>query len=85
MNLESRLKRLIALQMGLSEDSIRPSSRLREDLRIDSLDAVELGIRIEEEFGMRVDPGDVFTFQDLLRKLKEVMEDGDTAQRSGDN
>lgn len=39
---------------GLAAKDIRPTSRLREDLCLDSLDAVELLVRLEDALGVSV-------------------------------
>lgn len=68
--------RLLAERTGKVD--IKPSDRLREDLGLDSLDAVELEMTIEERFGIRVEWRRFFTVSDLLNYIKEVIEDGDT-------
>jgi acyl carrier protein len=45
-----RVKKIIANQLGLVENDIRPDSRFTEDLNADSLDMVELTMAMEEEF-----------------------------------
>jgi acyl carrier protein len=50
MNIEARVRSIIADQLGLSEDDIKPESKFIEDLGADSLDIVELIMAMEEEF-----------------------------------
>jgi acyl carrier protein len=50
MSIENRVKSIIADQLGVSEDQIKPESRFMEDLGADSLDIVELVMAMEEEF-----------------------------------
>ncbi len=50
MNIETRVRSIIADQLGLSEDDIKPESKFIEDLGADSLDIVELIMAMEEEF-----------------------------------
>jgi acyl carrier protein len=50
MNIEARVTSIIADQLGLSEDDIKPESKFIEDLGADSLDIVELIMAMEEEF-----------------------------------
>ncbi|MEI6790447.1 MAG: acyl carrier protein [Myxococcaceae bacterium] len=50
MEIESRIKSIIADQLGVSEDEVKPEARFIEDLGADSLDIVELIMAMEEEF-----------------------------------
>lgn len=50
MEIESRIKAIIADQLGVSEEEVRPEARFIEDLGADSLDIVELIMAMEEEF-----------------------------------
>lgn len=50
MSVENRVKSIIADQLGVSEDQIKPESKFIEDLGADSLDIVELIMAMEEEF-----------------------------------
>ncbi len=45
-----RIKKIIANQLGIAENDIKPESRFVEDLNADSLDMVELTMAMEEEF-----------------------------------
>lgn len=51
---EVRVKGIIVEQLGVNEDQVTPAAKLMEDLGADSLDAVELVMAIEEEFGIEV-------------------------------
>ncbi len=50
MTIEARVRSIIADQLGVSEEEIRPDSNFIEDLGADSLDIVELIMAMEEEF-----------------------------------
>lgn len=50
MDIEARIKAIIADQLGVSEDEVKPEARFIEDLGADSLDIVELIMAMEEEF-----------------------------------
>jgi acyl carrier protein len=41
-NLEARVKKIIAEQLGVAEDQISPEKSFQDDLGADSLDTVEL-------------------------------------------
>jgi acyl carrier protein len=48
--IEAKVKSIIADQLGVGEDEIKPESSFIEDLGADSLDIVELVMAMEEEF-----------------------------------
>ena len=50
MTIEARVRAIIADQLGITEDEIKPESKFIEDLGADSLDIVELIMAMEEEF-----------------------------------
>ncbi len=52
--IESKVKSIIADQLGVGEDEIKPESSFIEDLGADSLDIVELVMAMEEEFGFEI-------------------------------
>lgn len=51
---EERLKKIIAEQLGVDESQIVPGAHFAKDLNADSLDLVELIMSIEEEFGIEI-------------------------------
>lgn len=50
-----RIQAIIANELGIEKEKVTLESRLAEDLGADSLDAVELIMAIEDEFGIEVD------------------------------
>ncbi|RMD47129.1 MAG: acyl carrier protein [Aquificota bacterium] len=68
-NIEERVKEIIADQLGISADQIKPESKFVDDLGADSLDVVELIMAFEEEFGVEIPDEDaekIATVQDVL-------------------
>ena len=53
-SIESKVKSIIADQLGVGEDEIKPESSFIEDLGADSLDIVELVMAMEEEFEVEI-------------------------------
>ena len=49
-NVEQRVKKIIAEQLGVNEGEIKTESSFFDDLGTDSLDTVELVMALEEEF-----------------------------------
>lgn len=52
--IESRVKRIVAEQLGINEEEIKNESSFVEDLGADSLDTVELVMALEEEFSTEI-------------------------------
>ena len=53
-NIEQKVKNIIADQLGVGEDEIKPASSFIEDLGADSLDIVELVMEFEKEFNIDI-------------------------------
>ena len=49
-NLEPRVKKIVAEQLGINEADVKTESSFVDDLGADSLDTVELVMALEEEF-----------------------------------
>ncbi len=49
-NIEQRVKKIVAEQLGVNEADIKTESSFVDDLGADSLDTVELVMALEEEF-----------------------------------
>jgi len=69
-----RLRKVIAEQLGVDEESIVPSASFVDDLNIDASDLAELIIAVEEEFSTPErkleisdeDTKEIITVQDLV-------------------
>jgi acyl carrier protein len=49
-NIEQRVKKIVAEQLGVNEADVKNESSFVDDLGADSLDTVELVMALEEEF-----------------------------------
>ncbi len=49
-NIEQRVKKIVAEQLGVNESEVKSESSFVNDLGADSLDTVELVMALEEEF-----------------------------------
>jgi acyl carrier protein len=49
-NIEQRVRKIVAEQLGVNETEIKNESSFVDDLGADSLDTVELVMALEEEF-----------------------------------
>jgi acyl carrier protein len=52
--IEQKVKNIIADQLGVGEEEIKPTASFIEDLGADSLDIVELVMAMEEEFEVEI-------------------------------
>ena len=53
-NIEARVKKIVAEQLGVNEAEVKNDSSFVDDLGADSLDTVELVMALEEEFGCEI-------------------------------
>lgn len=61
-----KVKELIAEQLGVDDlDSITPTTSLMNDLEADSLDAVEIVMAIEDEFGIEIPDEEAEGFKNI--------------------
>lgn len=59
----AKMQDILAKQLNISKDTIKPESRLLEDLNADSLDFVELLMTMEDEFGVSISDEDAKTLK----------------------
>ncbi|HLE25598.1 MAG TPA: acyl carrier protein [Thermodesulfobacteriota bacterium] len=72
--LVGKVRKMIASQLGKSEDEISLESAFIEDLGADSLDLVELVMAMEDEFGVEISDEDaqrITTVQDAINYVLE--------------
>jgi acyl carrier protein len=82
-----RVRKIIAEQLGVEEDDIKPNTSFVEDLNADSLDLVELIMSLEEEFGQGgqgfeisdEDAEKIVTVQDAVSYITEHIGDDETS------
>ncbi len=72
--IEAKVKNIIAEQLGVGEDEIKPESNFVEDLGADSLDIVELVMAMEEEFEVEIpdeEAENIKTVGDAIKYINE--------------
>lgn len=65
-----KVKEIIVDTIGCSADDVKLESRLEEDLSMDSLDAVQVNMNIEEQLGITI-PDEMLT---ELKSVKDIVE-----------
>lgn len=58
MTIEARVKQIVAKELGKLLDEVNTASNLGDDLGADSLDSVNLIIKLEEEFNISISDED---------------------------
>lgn len=74
MALESRIREIIAEQLGIAEEEIQEDSSFGADLGADSLDFYELVMTLEEEFNIEIsaeEADQLNNFQKLVQYLEQ--------------
>jgi acyl carrier protein len=74
MDTLTKVKQIIAEQLGVDENEIKAASHFIDDLGADSLDTVELVMAFEEEFGVEIPDEDaekITTVQAALDYIEE--------------
>ena len=67
--------KMLAEQLGIGEDKIKPESEVVKDLGADSLDVVELMMALEDEYGVTLPEGEVEnvkTVQDIVEMVSKL-------------
>ena len=70
-----RISKIIVEQLGVNEDQVKPEAKFVEDLGADSLDIVELGMALEEEFGTEIPDEDaekLLTVGDVTKFIEDI-------------
>ena len=70
-----KVRKMLADQRGISEESITTESEVVKDLGADSLDVVELMMALEDEYGITLPEGEVEnikTVQDIVDMMERL-------------
>ena len=74
-DIEARVKKIIAEQLGVAEEEVTSEKSFVADLGADSLDTVELVMAFEEEFGVEIpdDAADsILTVGDAVKFIEKA-------------
>ena len=70
MSTESKVKKIIVDQLGVSEDEVTADASFVDDLGADSLDTVEMVMAFEEEFSIEIPDEDA----EKIMAVKDAVE-----------
>jgi acyl carrier protein len=67
-----KIKSLLAQQVDINPDDVKPEASFQDDLGIDSLDLFEMVMSLEDEYGVEIPPEDlekIVTVADIIEYL----------------
>jgi acyl carrier protein len=76
---ESKLKTIVAKQLGITEESIQPDFSLVDDLHADSLDLLDIVMSIEAMFNITIEDteyADAATIQNIVALIDSKLSAG---------
>ena len=72
MAVESKIKTIIAEQLGVKPEEVTPTASFVDDLGADSLDTVELIMALEEEFNVEIPDEDAEKMKTVGDAIKYI-------------
>lgn len=69
-----KLKAIAVNDIGIDADKVKPESDIIKELGLDSLDIVDMLMKVEETFGVTIDDSDVVemkTVADVVRFIED--------------
>ena len=85
MDIAGEMKQVVAEQLGVKIEEIKPEASFTDDLGADSLDAVELIMALEEKFGIEIPDEDaekLKTVNDAIRYIEEKVKLGIDSEKN---
>lgn len=83
MDIEKKVKEALVGKFDIAIEKIKPNALLREDLGIDSFEAIELIFEVEDKFGIDIPDqamADVKTVQGIIDYIVQRMQKEDRKQ-----
>ena len=74
MDTQEKVISIISDELSVKIEDVKLDSELIQDLEIDELDSIELGMALEEEFGIEIPDEDIEEFKtvkDIVEYVKE--------------
>jgi len=70
------IKDILVKEFDIDADKLNPDARLVEDLDLDSIDAVDLVVRLQKVINCKVEPDDfkqIRTLQDMVDAVEKIV------------
>lgn len=74
--IEQKIKTILASEFEVEVAALKPETNLFTELDLDSIDAVDLVVRIQQETGKKVDPQafrEIRTFADVVKAVSKLV------------
>ncbi|MBQ1345745.1 MAG: acyl carrier protein [Kiritimatiellae bacterium] len=74
--IESTIRRILADEFEVDAAKLKPETNLFTELDLDSIDAVDLVVRLQQETGKKVNPEDfrqIRTLQDVVAAVSKLV------------
>ncbi len=74
--IEEKLKEILVDDFEIDEDLIKPEADLFKDMEFDSIDAVDLAVKLQQYTGKRIQPQDfkeIRTFDDVVNAVVDLL------------
>ena len=65
--IEEKVRNFLIEELEVDEDKIFPEAKLKEDMGIDSLDFVDIGVIVDKNFGFKIKPEEMVGVQTLAQ------------------
>jgi acyl carrier protein len=72
--IEDKVRKIIVEQLDISEEDIHPESSFKDDLGADSLELLDLVMKMEEEFDIQIsdeDAEEIVSVQDAVERIEK--------------
>jgi acyl carrier protein len=72
----THIKDILTQEFDISADKLKADARLVEDLDLDSIDAVDLVVRLQKVINCKVEPDDfkqIKTLQDMVDAIEKII------------
>jgi acyl carrier protein len=77
--IEEKVRKIIVEQLDISEEDILPESSFKDDLGADSLELLDLVMKMEEEFDIQIsdeDAEEIISVQDAIERIEKNLPRG---------
>lgn len=74
--IEAKIKSILVADFDVEEANLKPETNLFTELDLDSIDAIDLVVRIQQETGKKVDPDSfrtIRTFADVVGAVEKLV------------
>ena len=72
MQIEQRAKILLSEMFGINQNKLTPNALLLSDLDLDSIDVIDLLMKLNDEFSLELSPFDFENCETLEQFLKKL-------------